>query len=366
MKIFLISNMYPSIDNPSYGVFVKNFEDRMNSDQNVQISHKVVIDRQGKNKVEKIWKYLKFYFSIIKVFIFGEFDIVYVHFPIYVTPVLIGLPSRGKKLVLNFHGSDVMGSGRKVNFLKYLTSILVQKSTLIVAPSSFLADELKVQLLVSEDKLFISPSGGVDKRCFYPIDREQARRKIGIENKFTVGFISRFDQGKGWDVFLDAVAILKNDYNISVQAVVVGDGTQKNDFFDKIDQLSIEENIKYFGRKKQNELAYYFNSLDVFVASSTLMESLGLIGLEAMSCSIPVVGSNKAGIATYISEGYNGYLFTPGDPVQLAEMLRKYFLLNEDERSRFSTQAKLTSKKYVSERVHQELIDKLESLDKVK
>ena len=31
MRVLLVSNMYPSKDNPGYGVFVKNFEDSLSS-----------------------------------------------------------------------------------------------------------------------------------------------------------------------------------------------------------------------------------------------------------------------------------------------------------------------------------------------
>ena len=36
MKLFLVSNMYPSLSNPNYGVFVKNFIKNLNDSYQVK------------------------------------------------------------------------------------------------------------------------------------------------------------------------------------------------------------------------------------------------------------------------------------------------------------------------------------------
>ncbi|MGA9046996.1 glycosyltransferase, partial [Sulfuricurvum sp.] len=124
----------------------------------------------------------------------------------------------------------------------------------------------------------------------------------------------------------------------------------------------IEENVIYFGRKKQNELPLYYNSIDLFIASSMLMESLGLIGLEAMSCAIPVAGSNRGGIATYVDDGLNGYLFEAGSANDLVLVIKKYYFLSDDHRQVLSEQAIKTASKYELEYVNDKLGKKLQNL----
>src|SRR5690606_41173522 len=63
-------------------------------------------------------------------------------------------------------------------------------------------------------------------------------------------------------------------------------------------------------------------------------ESLGLVGLEAMSCGTPVIASNMAGPQTYIVNGMNGFLFSPGNSKELAQYIKKYFAMTADQKTR--------------------------------
>lgn len=64
MKILLISNMYPSSEQPVFGIFVKNFEEGIV--RNGGLVCKSVISGKGKSKLEKIFKYINFFFSVYK------------------------------------------------------------------------------------------------------------------------------------------------------------------------------------------------------------------------------------------------------------------------------------------------------------
>jgi L-malate glycosyltransferase len=78
-NIFLVSNMYPSEEDRSYGIFVKNFE--VNAlKQGINVSCKAVIKGKGKTAIEKVIKYIKFYISILFVGARGNYDLIYAHY----------------------------------------------------------------------------------------------------------------------------------------------------------------------------------------------------------------------------------------------------------------------------------------------
>lgn len=52
--------------------------------------------------------------------------------------------------------------------------------------------------------------------------------------------------------------------------------------------------------------------MDLFVFPTQLEESLGLVGLEAMACGVPVIGSCIGGLTDYIEEGTNGFFSSRG------------------------------------------------------
>jgi glycosyltransferase involved in cell wall biosynthesis len=62
--------------------------------------------------------------------------------------------------------------------------------------------------------------------------------------------------------------------------------------------------------------------IDMLIVPSLLNESLGRVVLEAYSCGIPVIGSNRGGIPEIVVEGETGFLFDPDIPDSLTELLR--------------------------------------------
>ena len=57
MKILVVSNMFPSKKNPSYGTFVKNFCDQL---EELKIDFDISVMKKSKGKVSKIVSYIFF------------------------------------------------------------------------------------------------------------------------------------------------------------------------------------------------------------------------------------------------------------------------------------------------------------------
>jgi len=97
--------------------------------------------------------------------------------------------------------------------------------------------------------------------------------------------------------------------------------------------------------------------LDVFVFPTYRVdESLGLVGLEAMSCGVPVIASNMGGPKGYINSGVNGLLFTPKDADDLASKIMTYNNYRGDKKTNMIKSAEKTAADYDSKKVKNELI----------
>ncbi len=113
------------------------------------------------------------------------------------------------------------------------------------------------------------------------------------DDLFTVGgYVSRIDEGKGWDIYLESLKILKDRFpQKNLKGLMVGDGAQRDDMLARLREYSLEDVVEYVGLKPQGELPRYFSRMDVFVFPTIRSESLGLVGLEAMACGgVPVIG----------------------------------------------------------------------------
>ena len=311
MKILIISNMYPSADDPVYGTFVKVFTESVEK-LNYKGSTKLVAIKGRSKMPAKLWKYISFYLREFAALAFRRYDIVYVH--------TITFPILPIKIVR-------------------LARSTVGKALAIVSPSEYFKEHIKEYLPKYPDgRIFVSPSGGVDTSLFRPTPKKET----GIT---TIGYVSRIDHGKGWNLFTEAIANLTKD-GYKIKAIMAGRGNQESLLKDSIKHYGLEKIVTYIGPVAHEKLPEIYNRFDVFAFTTTTTESLGLVGIEAMACGVPVRGSDFAGPKCYIADGVNGYLFRKGDATDLTLKLKKYLDSTPYEKESLSKGARCTAKNY--------------------
>lgn len=356
MKIFLISNMYPSKEDPDYGIFVYNIEKALEKN-GAWITEKAVISGRPKSTTDKLNKYRKFYADIFSAYRKGNFDMVYLHFISHSSPGLLlakFLIGKKKKIVINVHGSDILVHNKGI--LKACNEILLKHTDLLVVPSDFFKKIIeKVFPNFPKNKLYISPSGGIDSDIFY------LQKNKTNQNNFHLGYVSRIEEEKGWRIFLQALKILKTN-NFRFQASIVGTGSEVKDLMEKISDYDLQEQVAYCGVLSQGELNNFYNELDLFIFPTKAEESLGLVGLEAMACGTPIIGSKIAGLKTFIKDKENGLFFTSGKDKELVEKINYYFHLPENEKLKMQKEAVKTSEQYQEDRVAKALFEKFKQL----
>ncbi len=354
MKIFLISNMYPSFKDPLFGVFVKNFKLLLEKEGVVFSAFSVIKGKRG-NKLSKVFSYLRYYSSIGYNYFFKKYDFIYVHYLSHNSPILSLLLFKKKKpLVINVHGSDILDSiGRKIDKLNVR---VLKKTDLVVVPSVYFKNIMCTNYpFLKPTTIFVSPSAGVDSNKFYPLPPVQNSIPI-------LGLISRIDAGKGWEDFLGALALLKQNKFI-FKAIIAGQGLEENNMLKMINDLNLNSEVEFLGLVNQNDLVHLYNKMDAMVfPTKREAESLGLVGLEAMSCKTPVIGSNIAGLKTYINHDENGLLFKPGDVKDLAKNIETYLNFSTDKKTAMIEAAYNTAKKYEAKEVTSNLHKRLEKL----
>jgi len=356
MKILIISNMYPSLKDPVYGTFVELFVKQISELNEKRNTLFIVIKGREGNRAIKVWKYIKFYFSIVFVLLSQKFDLIYIHTITYpIPPIRIVRLFKKLPLVFNVHGGDVLTRGKIATVLKEQSIPLLKEAKLVVSPSHFFKKVLLQEFpFLDSNKIYISPSGGVDSSFYAEIPQKR-------NECFSIGYVSRIDEAKGWDIFINAIANLKvKGYNI--HAYIVGRGKQTKEMKNMIINLSLSDYIDYLGPIPYNDLPQIYSSLDLFVFPTQLEESLGLVGLEAMANSIPVIGSRIGGLTDYIKDNENGLFFNVGDSNDLSRKIEQYILLTPNEKQAFRKSAYETACLYSSEITKNNLYLKLKTI----
>lgn len=355
MKVLLISNMYPSKSHPFFGIFVHNFKVQLEKN-NVQFNLAVIKGRET-SKLKKILKYSFFFYDVIQKIIKNDYDAVYVHYISFsLFPLLIVRKFINKPLIINAHGSDVLVKSNFSKLIQKLVTPMIKQADLVVVPSVYFKNICLEKFQIKKDHIFVSPSGGIDITIFKPLPVKKDN------DIFTIGYVSRIDEGKGWDTLLHAIKHLIEEGVFNIKVNIIGGGSQESEMKNMIRHFKLENYIKYLGQIPHSKLVNYYNMLDIFVFPTRLNESLGLVGLEAMACGIPVVGSNIGGLKDYIISGYNGELFEQGNANELSACLKRIIDLDEASRKAYKRNSLKTAYQYNSTDTNQKLKQKIGEL----
>ena len=351
-KILVVSNLYPSKWDTSYGTFVALFVQEL---QNCSTHYKIdlcVIRGRTTSKICKLLKYFWFYLSMTLRILFHRYELIYVHYITYSSIPLLFL-SKIKKLniVFNIHGDDLLTKSKVAeNVLQAVHKLLIN-SKLVVVPSEFFKDILIDKFKdIRLQNIFVSPSGGVEKSFYNEMISP-------VQSPFTIGYVSRIDTGKGWDVLLRAIQDIYKEYPIQVK--IAGTGRQVGELKHMISTLNLSHIVTYYGSLSHAELPQFYANLTLFVFPTTLKESLGLVGLEAMAASKPVIGSAIGGLKSYIKDGYNGFLIPPGNSKRMGECIVNYINFPDERKLEMNRNAFKTAQLYQADVVTKKLIVRL-------
>ncbi|MFP7492559.1 glycosyltransferase [Terribacillus saccharophilus] len=347
MKVHLIANMYPSKQHPNYGVFVENTEKILA--QSGATFDRTVVTKQS-SSIGKLTAYASHFFKVIGKSLFKKYDVTYVHYATHNSiPVLIA-KKLNKNMVIytNVHGSDVVPEFKKREKYQPYVKRLLEVSDTVITPSAYYK-QLVQQKYGLRNRIEIFPSGGINKETFYEKDTRIACEELEIDPDHRyIGFVGRIDRGKGWDVFLEAAKLLKEQGGLEgCKLLFIGDGLQKDSFDEMVDSYGLRDDLVHFPLLSQQKLNSVYNSMSVFCFPTMREgESLGLVGLEAMACGTPVIGSRMAGLLDYMEHGRNGFLFEPGSAETLAASIKTYMDLPEEAKQSLRETAKQTAAAY--------------------
>lgn len=169
----------------------------------------------------------------------------------------------------------------------------------------------------------------VNTRRFRPVDRDEARRAIGLEGDGpVVVYVGRMLPRKDVRNLLRAAALLADDRGVPARVLLVGGDSAPDSLASRevahlrelARSLGIAERVTFAGQRQPDELRLYYGAGDLAV-TTPWYEPFGLTPLEAMACGRPVVGSAVGGLSFTIQDGLTGALVPPRDPAALAAAL---------------------------------------------
>jgi len=147
-----------------------------------------------------------------------------------------------------------------------------------------------------------------------------SKRMVGFqEADLVVGLVGRINDWKGHDLMMDAFESL--DSRKRLKLLFVGSPPIGKDFYlDKlrrrIEISKVSECIRLIGF--QDDMARIWKAIDICVIPSIKPEPFGMVAIEAMAHSIPVIAADHGGVSEIVIDNYTGYKFTPNSASSLA------------------------------------------------
>ena len=242
-------------------------------------------------------------------------DVVHAHMyraETVATRAVIALGEAGQRrpyLVATIHSSRI----RSLDDQQHLRELTPYMDRLIAVSESIehkLVDEQRTEVPVS---LIYN---GVDLDRY---DNQEAcctlPEEYGMEpGSCIVGVVARLEPEKGHPTLLEAwPAVLRSAPDTYL--LIVGEGSRRDALEAQARALRIAHRVVFTGRR--DDVPAVTAALDVAVLPS-YREAQGMVILEAMALSRPVVASNVGGIPEMIEDGVTGLLVPPHDAEALA------------------------------------------------
>ncbi|MBM7703977.1 glycosyltransferase [Metabacillus iocasae] len=319
IKLLVLSNMYPSKEAKTFGIFVKNqVEALKQAGIDVDV---VAVNNPNMGKANVIKKYSAWLLqTFANVLSRGKsYDVVHAH---YVFPTgLLALAYKklfGKRMIVTAHGGDIDRMAQKSPRIRRLTTQILQEADHVIAVGHELHQTIHEEFGVSKEKLSII-NMGVNRQVFAPMDKQKARQIVTLsQDEKMILFVGNLIRQKGLIELVEAYEKVKERMPEASLYLI---GATKDVHFRKeleeIIQARGLNDVHIMDALSQKEIATWMNAADLFVLPSHI-EGFGLVALEAMSCHTPVVGTRVGGLR-YLLADDAGVLVEPQNPHSLAE-----------------------------------------------
>lgn len=221
------------------------------------------------------------------------------------------------KLICTAHSSNEGGALRM--FAYRVTDSLANVNTNV---SESARDTFIEKKAFNENSIFFY--NGINLNRFKNIESSEDNRK----NKEIVKLIAvgRLNISKDYPNLLKAIKIIKNKGYTNFSLSIVGDGEEKNNIIDLINNYELQDQVSLLGRR--NDIPELMSNSDIFVLSSSF-EGFGLVVAEAMACKTLVIGTDCGGVKEVM--GDTGILVQPQDSEALANALIQAFNMSDND-----------------------------------
>jgi N-acetyl-alpha-D-glucosaminyl L-malate synthase BshA len=256
-----------------------------------------------------------------------KLDLIHVHYALphasaaYLAKMILEADGISLPIVTTLHGTDITLVGKDPSFEPVITFSINGSDAVTTVSESLKKDTLqhfKVENEISVVSNFVCVNKYRDR-----VD-DCNKRNFAPNGEKILMHISNFRSVKRIQDIVRAFCEVRKQ--LSCKLLLIGDGPEKTMVEQLVVKLKLEDSVVFTGALKDTETA--LSMADLFLLASET-ESFGLVALEAMAASVPVVSTNSGGLPEVNVHGETGLLNDVGDVRQMATNILT--ILKDDE-----------------------------------
>ncbi|KXS45921.1 MAG: glycosyltransferase [Candidatus Frackibacter sp. T328-2] len=257
-------------------------------------------------------------YNLVKIIKEKEIDIIHCHTGIdyWLGAMAKGIAKRGKVIATRHSLNSLGDSFAHKKLYKSIDKFIVVSNRVkekIIDPDVIL--ESKVEVVYN----------GVDINRFNPelIDSKSVKEEFEIkDDELIVGTVGRLGGNKNQELLIKAAAEVDNK-KLKVKYLIVGDDVTNDKHYERklkelITNLDLKDRVVLTGFR--SDIPQLMKAFDVMVFP-TKKEAFGIVAIEAMAMSKPVIASAVGGLKEIVTDETTGLLFSVDDKEELVKAM---------------------------------------------
>lgn len=264
----------------------------------------------------RIFPIIDFY-KLKKILIAGKYDIINTHAIEDISPV-IWIAAKSCKIpvvhtmhdryllcprlfLLKRNGKECKKRKLVCRLRTYFYSKYSAYVSVFICPSKSLAESMPVKSVVINNGIRMV--------------RDTQKKEYPNNRPFRFVYVGALAKHKGLNSLLNAFI----QYSGKAELHIAGDGGMREDV---ISAAKKDNRIHYHGWIENSKMADFLRGFDCLIIPSICKENYPTVILESFNSDLPVIGSDIGGIPELVVDNETGYLFTPGDEIDILNKIQ--------------------------------------------
>ncbi|WP_287905238.1 glycosyltransferase family 4 protein [Chloroflexus sp.] len=208
---------------------------------------------------------------------------------------------------------------------------LVQFADYAVAHSQYMVDELVATGLIAPSRVSVLPYPVIHTAAYAGPPDPRLQQQYGLAGKRVLLYVGRMARNKRIHVLVEALALIRARYPDTVLLLVGETGHAYAGYVAetraRAEALGLADAVIFTGAQNRDSIGAFYQLCDVFVTAS-IHEGFCMPVMEAMALGKPVVAAAATALPSTVGDA--GLLFTPDDPVDLAQQVMRVLAAQEE------------------------------------